>query len=185
MASSKYDDTSGDEEGYSMMMKILERLQDALYEETAVSLPTFEDEASDDEQLTSWNVPTTNSGKEFREKIRAFESNNLGIFDVEKNTEEYTFEMSRVHSEFQEIVESGIHEVLRNEFSVSPRDFYLNLLKLRNKDNKIDGTFEAFKNKENGSEILQILFSVLSFEDFARDMKLKASVARRKGQFKK
>ena len=43
----------------------------------------------------------------------------------------------------------------------------------------------AFKNKENGSEILQILFSVLSFEDFARDMKFKAAVARKKGRCKK
>ena len=42
MASSKYDDISGDVDGYTMMMKILERLQDALYEETTVSLPTFE-----------------------------------------------------------------------------------------------------------------------------------------------
>ena len=55
-----------------------------------------DDEASEDEQLTSWTVPRTSSGSEFGDKIGAFESNNLGIFDVEKNAE-YTFEMSRVH----------------------------------------------------------------------------------------
>ena len=184
MASSKYDDTSGDADGHTMMMKILERLQDALYEETTVSLPTFDDEDSDDEQATPWNVATTSSGSKFREQVRAFESKNLDIFDVEKDAE-YTFEMSRVHSEFQDIVESGIHDVLQDEFSVSPRAFYVNLLKLRNEDNDIDSTFEAFKNKENGTEILQILFSVLSFEDFARDMKFKAAVARKKGRCKK
>ena len=98
MASSKYDDTSGDADGHTMMMKILERLQDALYEETTVSLPTFDDEDSDDEQATPWNVATTSSGSKFREQVRAFESKNLDIFDVEEDAE-YTFEMSRVHSD--------------------------------------------------------------------------------------
>ena len=79
-------------------------------------------------------MATTSSGSKFREQVRAFESKNLDIFDVEEDAE-YTFEMSRVHAEFQDIVESGIHDILRSEFSVSPKDFYVNLLKLRNKDN--------------------------------------------------
>ena len=85
MASSKYDDTSGDADGHTMMMKILERLQDALYEETTVSLPTVDDEDSDDEQATPRNVATTSSGSKFREQVRAFESKNL-IFLTSRRT---------------------------------------------------------------------------------------------------
>ena len=39
-----------------------------------------DDEDSDDEQATPWNVATTSSGSKFREQVRAFESKNLDIF---------------------------------------------------------------------------------------------------------
>eukprot|EP00943_MAST-04B_sp_MAST-4B-sp1_P002629 g2629.t1 len=150
---------------------ILERLQDALFEECTVNMPSF-DYLSDDEdatQTTQWNV-TTKEGRAFRGQIEEFENKYLDVFDIDDD-DEYTFEMSKIHKEFQNIVENEICLVLEGEFSMTPREFYTQLLKLRScEDIKLINA----KNKESSTEIMQIFFSVLSFEDFARDMRRKA-----------
>ena len=69
--------------------------------------------------------------------------------------------------QFQEIIENEIIHILEEDFSLTPREFYVELLKLKDDTN-------------NSTEIMQILFSVLSFEDFARDMKQKAKTIRLK-----
>ena len=195
MASKKTNDDDRDggvakDEGETPTLSlILERLQDALFEEYRLDMPKFDDEDSDEDAENGnvnnlWNVKQTQDGRNFREEIEKFEDAYIPIFDIDED-EEYTFEMSNIHKEFQQIIESEICNILENEFSMTPKTFYKLLLKFRDDEsNNVDKITSSSLNskKEDSSEIMQILFSVLSFEDFVRDFKRKAKINRMKNE---
>ena len=68
---------------------------------------------------------------------------------------------------------------------MTPKTFYKLLLKFRDDEsNNVDKITSSSSNgkKEDSSEIMQILFAVLSFEDFVRDFKRKAKINRLKNE---
>ena len=113
MSSSK----KNDEEEKPSLSLILERLQDALFEEATVVMPKFDDE-EDNNVNNQWNVKITQDGRNFREEIEKFENTYLNVFDIDDD-EEYTFEMSKIHKKFQEIIENEIIHILEEDFSLT------------------------------------------------------------------
>ena len=176
--SEKIQDAVG-EQSSKLLSKVLERLQDALFEpcNLVVRKSDSEDDSDDDNDqgfdLSQWNVPTNHSGAEFRERMKEFEEENYSAFtDVD---EEYTLQHTSIHNRFQSLIEDEIVSILQDEFDISNRDFYRLLRTLQ------DNTRESELLFNGSAELLGLLNNILDFESFCKDMKAKAKKS--KGNF--
>ena len=163
------------EQNSELLSKVLARLQDALFEPCAVAVGLVDEAGgkmdSDEESdqgvdLSQWNMPSSNSGAEFRERIQEFEVEHFPAFL--NTSDEFTLEQTNIHGQFQSMFEDEIVSILQDEFGITNREFYMLL-------NTLQKNAEESELLYNGSaELLGLLHTILDFEYFCKDMKAKA-----------
>ena len=176
--SEKTQDAVG-EENSKLLSKVLERLQDALFEPCNIVVRKSDTEGeSDDENnegfdLAQWNVPTNHSGAEFRKRVQEFEEENYSAFV--NMGDEYTLQHTSIHNRFQSLIEDEIVSILQDEFNISNREFYRLLRRLQ------DNTEESELLFNGSAELLGLVSNMLDFESFCKDMRAKSE--KNKGNF--